>query len=208
MKHKKKTLWGLAGLFLITAMPGTAVAPPSLNGAIIVFTGNEDRVAKGLRMYMSGTASRMFITGNDNMRDMHALLADYKIPLTRSLAGITFDRVARDTVENAKNASGWMTRQNIQHAYLVTSDFHMNRSLRLLRDEVNNKALITACPLKTETDESIVAGENLKYAVVSWVPNITLDMPRAWRAKISSGIVYASGLLPAYKAPPTNAGPC
>lgn len=175
--------------------------------AIVVFTGNENRIAAGLRMYMNGAAPRLFITGNDEFRGTLNFLQDYNIPITRPLDGIVFDREARDTIENARNASVWMAQQRIQRVYLVTSDFHMSRSLRLLREEAP-RPLITACPISSDTNTQTIAGENLKYAAIAYAPNILLDVPRSVRAKISGAIVYTSNFLPTFKAPTNNAGPC
>jgi DUF218 domain-containing protein len=179
-------------LFMSAALPAVAYAPIAKKSAIIVFTGNEDRVEKGLRLYMAGMADKLFITGIEEQRSALQLLREFDIPQTRMLDGIEFDRIARDTIENARNAQTWMKKAQISDVILVTSEFHMNRSLSLLTRETRGQTNIATCAIEQPVTQQMASAESLKYWVSANVPALFVPESRDTRAAISAFLTKVS----------------
>lgn len=209
MKTRTHIKTALTALFMTMALPVAAYAPSTQKSAIIVFTGNDARVEKGLRLYMAGMGATLFITGIDEQRDARDLLRAYDIPQTRDLAGIVFDRDARDTVENARNANAWMKRQNISDAILVTGDFHVNRSLADLQKYDPAPVRMSVCPTLEPQSESATAAENLKYLAAAMMPAALIPESRETRALVSATLTRIAAYQPRFFAPAKKpAHPC
>lgn len=197
---------GLAALFLAAAMPDVASAPYA-RSALVVFTGGETRVASGLRQFMKGTGDLLLITGIDVQEDAPTLLERYNIPRTRPLDDIRFDRNARDTVENAQYTARWMREHGIGHMTLITSDFHISRSLRLLHStNAPRTARISACAVTDDMPADVWETESAKDAIVAFAPAFVQNAPLSWR-KIVSGTAekfanYMPRVQPMSPAPP------
>lgn len=101
--------------------------------AIVVFAGERRRVSEGVRLLNAGAGSRLFITGID--ADDAALRAVSGLDDTDTLA---LDHAALNTYENGTMTRAWLRDKNINRVILVTSDFHMKRSLAILRHELRN----------------------------------------------------------------------
>ena len=105
-----------------------------MSKAIVVFTGDEQRVAEGLKLYMEGRAARLLISGIEIANvDLPAYARKLGVEITRDLSGISTDPLSRDTHGNARNTALWAKQHDITGIILVTSDYHMPRSWFLLR---------------------------------------------------------------------------
>lgn len=119
--------------------------------AIIVLTGGKNRLNYGLELLAENKAPDLFITG------VHEKIT---APDLLNLApGILRDRIAKrvdkhvilgrkawNTIGNAEETSTWLQNRNIKHIILVTSNYHMPRSLQEFRYYIPN-VKITAAPV-------------------------------------------------------------
>ena len=82
--------------------------------AVIVLTGGENRISKGLELLNNHYAEKMFISGVSHNIKKNDLLK------------------ATNTVENALEIKDWIIKNNINSFYMVTSNYHLPRSIEEL----------------------------------------------------------------------------
>ena len=120
----------LAGfaVFVGTILRYDTRAPVS-GDAVVVLTGGELRVREGFRLFTGGAGRRILISGVNR--------ATTKTELQR-LSGVTpilfdccvdVDYAARDTVGNATGTRAWLQAWGFHRLVVVTSNYHMPRSL-------------------------------------------------------------------------------
>tara|TARA_B100000945_G_scaffold317250_1_gene319704 strand:- start:65 stop:637 length:573 start_codon:yes stop_codon:yes gene_type:complete len=92
--------------------------------AIIVLTGGSGRITKGLFLLEKGVSDKLFISGvnpNFDIKDIKTELDPNK--------KIILGREALNTSGNAIEVSKWIKEEKITNIGLVTSSYHMPRSL-------------------------------------------------------------------------------
>lgn len=106
-------------------MPG----PPPNADAVVVLTGGAGRVVEGIDLLSAGHAKKLFVSGVDRGVDVAALLTAAR----RGPAGIecciALGHGADDTAGNAAETARWMAAEGFASLLLVTTDWHMPRSL-------------------------------------------------------------------------------
>jgi uncharacterized SAM-binding protein YcdF (DUF218 family) len=96
--------------------------------AIVVLTGGSKRLAAGLRLLAERKADRVLVSGVHHAVDLDHLLT--VAPGDADLACcVEAGRGALDTSGNAEEAAAWMRRNGFRSLRLVTSSYHMPRSL-------------------------------------------------------------------------------
>ena len=121
-------LW-LGGLaFFVYHINHFSMDTKSRTDAIVVLTGGRHRLAEAIRLLNEGMSDKLFISGvqkNISLRDLE------KKNAIKAFAGdkITLDKVATNTFENARETSLWIEKQNIRSIRLVTSNYHILRSV-------------------------------------------------------------------------------
>lgn len=127
-------LFAFIGGFLIFA---SFVARPTDNAdlraeGIVVMTGGQHRLSEGARLLAEGRGRRLLVSGANRMvtrEDIHR---------ASGLDGQMFERVdlgyeALDTVGNAEETADWARARGFQRIIIVTSTYHMPRTLVELR---------------------------------------------------------------------------
>lgn len=116
--------------------------PPAAQTGVVVFTGETDRIRRGLELYMDGKADHLLISGTvltGDKAQLQRFCKNLGISVKRPLDGIEVDTISRNTRDNGDNSAAWLTSKGLTHGVLVTSDYHMERSLihlsRALRDD-------------------------------------------------------------------------
>ncbi len=96
--------------------------------AIVVLTGGRNRLSEAVKLLNQGASERLFISGVQKNISLEELekRADISIKTERE---ITLDKIASNTFENARETCQWMKKQNIHSIRLVTSNYHILRSL-------------------------------------------------------------------------------
>lgn len=97
--------------------------------AIIVFTGGSERISAGLELLDKGLAKRLLISGvhpaTSAAQLRSALNADAKL----FECCIDLDKRALDTRGNASEAAIWAGKNGFRRLFIVTSDYHILRSM-------------------------------------------------------------------------------
>jgi uncharacterized SAM-binding protein YcdF (DUF218 family) len=126
--------WGwITGFLLLnsTLDKNIPFLPLKAVDAIVVFTGSEGRVQTGIALLKRGIAKHLFISGVQSK--------SFKIPSPEDKKlSITLGYAADNTFENVDETVEWLKKKDFLSVCLVTSDFHMPRSLFLLRLKMPN----------------------------------------------------------------------
>ena len=100
--------------------------------AIVVLAGGKGRIEEGVRLYREGKGDRLLLIGVDPSVKKADL---YKDALEmRSSDQVYLEKVSRNTLENAIFARELILKHNVRSMLLITSRYHMKRSLLIFRN--------------------------------------------------------------------------
>jgi uncharacterized SAM-binding protein YcdF (DUF218 family) len=117
--------------------------------AIVVLAGGKGRVEQGIKLYRSGKGERLFLIGVDpavRKADLFTEKAD-----ERSGEQVYLENASRNTLENAIFARELLVRHNIRSIMLLTSRYHMKRSLLIFRNILPKDIAIYPYPVATKS---------------------------------------------------------
>ena len=110
----------------VAGKTGPAAAPPA--SAVIVLTGGEGRIARGLEVLRRGWAGQMLVSGVDPEVQPGEFAAKYRVDAHLMQCCITLGTESVDTRSNALESLRWVQDRRITSVRLVTSDWHMRRA--------------------------------------------------------------------------------
>jgi uncharacterized SAM-binding protein YcdF (DUF218 family) len=120
----------MIGLIWFSAMLPTAVRDPARQtDAIVVLTGGSGRVTQGLALLAQGQAKKLFVSGVYRGVDVQELLRVSQQSPENLVCCIALGYQADNTRGNAVETASWMREQKLNSLRLVTSAYHMPRSL-------------------------------------------------------------------------------
>lgn len=161
--------FGGFAVFAASVARQAAPADPHAEG-IVVLTGGAERIASAIRLLAEGRANRLLISGVNPAVDARALAAIMGSDKKRYLACcIDLDHDAKDTAGNAWFTGQWADRRGYGSLIVVTSDYHMPRSLAELSDAMPGTRLVPY-PV-VEAGEGALAGRsrNLRLLMSEYV---------------------------------------
>lgn len=158
-RHNSRNLWRRTGIpaagtflaiLLVAGFIGfaeeiaTAAPPPDPRAnAIVALTGGSARIDEALRLLSEGRATRLLISGVNpsvTTTDLANLVeGDFRGELA---CCVDLDRQAIDTVGNAVETRNWAAAHGFTSLIVVTSDYHMPRSITELSAAMPTVALI------------------------------------------------------------------
>jgi uncharacterized SAM-binding protein YcdF (DUF218 family) len=118
--------WALGFAWFALALP-----QPREGGktdGVIVLTGGDGRVARGLTVLGKGWARRLLVSGVDREVKPQEFVAAYKIAPAQMACCITLGFESVDTRSNAREAARWIAANKLHSVRLVTTDSHMRRA--------------------------------------------------------------------------------
>lgn len=121
-------LVGLNGFARNAAQMQSPAEPPHTQ-AIVVLTGGSNRLSKGFSLLADGYGDRLFVTGVHRDVAVADLLAREGIDPTAWVDRVAIGQVAMDTAGNASETAQWLRGEGLDSLALVTSNYHMPRSL-------------------------------------------------------------------------------
>lgn len=127
-------LWGAAFLVFVATMSMQADRADEPSDALIVLTGGNARVERGLSLLAAESAPVLFISGVGPNVTLAEMLAAHTTPLVRDAIlergfEIVFDYDAQSTQANASEAAEFVRERGYQRIRLITAHYHMPRSL-------------------------------------------------------------------------------
>lgn len=136
----RRIIAGIAAVIIVLVLVGfvrfaaevsrdVAGPPPGPADGIVVFTGGQDRISGALELLASGRAKRLLISGVNPATTREMLSAYTGIEDRLFRCCIDLDKRARDTIGNAGETAAWAQANGFTSLIVVTSNYHMPRSL-------------------------------------------------------------------------------
>jgi uncharacterized SAM-binding protein YcdF (DUF218 family) len=114
--------------------------------AIVVLTGGAGRLEKGMRLFAEGRGKTLFITGAGKVVKVGDIIKyapdDVRLEVERKAEGITLGHDAQNTIGNAEETSRWLEGKGYKKLALVTSAYHMPRSMEEFRHTLPDMTLL------------------------------------------------------------------
>lgn len=122
------TLWLGGFVLFVHQINSYAINEEEITDALVVLTGGRNRIKEGIRLLNDNKAAKLFISGVPK----HVTLEDIE-----ANSGITADNpqqvelgfYATNTIQNATEITEWIAENNIHSIRLITSNYHIPRSL-------------------------------------------------------------------------------
>ncbi|NBV51125.1 YdcF family protein [bacterium] len=119
--------------------------------ALVVITGDKNRIPKALDLLSRAPESWLLISGvskKTHLNELVALHGGSDKPLPGIEGRVLIDSQATSTMENAEETEKLLQKKNIQEMVLVTSDYHMVRALGIFK----RKVTATVIPYAVSSD--------------------------------------------------------
>ncbi|WP_339632802.1 YdcF family protein [uncultured Sneathiella sp.] len=166
-------LWLGAFLTFMAEVSDVMPTPPQKVSGIVILTGTPARLTAGFDLLKDNEGARLLVSGVNSKVTRETLRQATGQSQELMNCCVDLGRLARNTVGNAYEASLWAKSHNFNSLAIVTSAYHMPRSLVELKREMPDVKLI-AYPVASDTLEltgwwknprafMVVAGEFNKY---------------------------------------------
>lgn len=119
-------VWLLGFAWFSMALPQPA--DDERTDAVIVLTGAEGRIPRGLEVLEKGWAKRMLVSGVAREVRNGEFRAEYGVPRRLMVCCVTLGYESVDTRSNAREAAQWVEKHRIESVRLITTDWHMRRA--------------------------------------------------------------------------------
>lgn len=174
-------IWSSALVWFLHRMPTQSAPASATTDAIVVLTGGQGRVERGLDMLAQGAAPVLLISGVGQHVTIDIILNEHTSHELRSGiesrgGEIVLDHVARSTVSNADQSAAFIQTRRIRSIRLITASYHMLRSMHEFRAANPELAMIAdpVFPEEFRRDEwwehdntrRLVFSEFYKYSAV------------------------------------------
>jgi uncharacterized SAM-binding protein YcdF (DUF218 family) len=159
----------------------TRLADPSktsIADGIVVLTGGRARVGTGFELLKSGSGKRLLISGVHPDTSLTSIRKAVKGGKELFECCVDVDKAALDTVGNAEQAASWARNMGFRSLIVVTSDYHMPRSLlefrrkmpdvTLIAHEVQSTPHFTPASIIDSASLAVLVPEYLKF-IASWL---------------------------------------
>lgn len=121
--------WVIGLLWFGISLPTEVSDASRRTDAIVVLTGGSGRVHQGLELLAQGRAQKLFVSGVYHGVDVQELLRVSQQSPQDLICCIALGYRADNTHGNALETAEWMREQGLHSLRLVTSAYHMPRSL-------------------------------------------------------------------------------
>jgi len=110
--------------------------------AIVVLTGGKSRIIDAFKLLDAGKGGRLLISGVHRATSREALAK--LLPKQGHLLNccVDLDKAARNTIGNAAETARWVSDHNFKSLIIVTSSYHMPRSLAELQHALPKVTLL------------------------------------------------------------------
>lgn len=151
---------------LVSKLP--APAEPKAD-AILVLTGDENRIPEGFRAWKQGMAREIYILGAGGRAKLEKFLPGRPSLSPSETARTHVEGWSENTLENAYSAKSVVAERGFRKVILVTSDYHMPRAYLSLRTVLPQTVSIEAMPVKTDwKDRGTIPRKIRLFFVEGW----------------------------------------
>lgn len=151
--------------FLMFARRATESVPAMARpaDAIVALTGGSGlRIAAGIDLMTAGRGQRLLISGVNPDVDMDDLIVLAGGSPDTYACCVDIGYRAETTIGNADETAAWAYERGYTHLIIVTSDYHMPRSLLLLQRAMPDITL-QPYPVRTVVDPSSVLSDSRSF---------------------------------------------
>jgi uncharacterized SAM-binding protein YcdF (DUF218 family) len=134
-------VWLLGFAWFAAALPQPAPASEKTD-VIVVPTGGAGRIERGLTMLRAHSAGKLFVSGVDREVRPREFAAEYKVTPAEMACCVVLGFAALDTRGNALETASWIESGHFRSLRLVTSDWHMRRSVGELEEVLPKVRLV------------------------------------------------------------------
>lgn len=136
------------------------LTPETPTDAIVVLTGGTDRIGTAVELLKERKSNYLLISGVNKMVSTEDLFKKTKPEL---LEKITLGYMAENTQENALETAAWIHNKNVKSVLLVTSFYHMPRSIFEVLDK-NPSVTVVPHPVFPKSFDDSVDWIRTRYA--------------------------------------------
>ena len=119
-------VWIFGFLWFAILLPRPA--GPVKTAGVVVLTGSEGRIDRGLEVLQTHLAPRMLVSGVDREVRPREFAVQYRVSMALLACCVTLGYESVDTRSNAREAARWIAAEKVRSVRLVTSDWHMRRA--------------------------------------------------------------------------------
>lgn len=156
-------IWG-AGFAWFLHTVRNALADPVRGDAIVVLTGGAGRLAAGGSALKQDWGRRLLVSGVHPSVSAETLRGVLNADAALFACCVDVGRAARNTQGNALETAAWAADHGYRRLVVITSDYHMPRSLLMLRRAMP-EAELQAYPVRGQARPSDLALEYSKYLI-------------------------------------------
>ena len=100
-----------------------------ISDGIAVLTGGKGRINLGLELFYKNNGLQLIISGVDKKVSEKSIVPND----LKNLDNITIDKESESTYQNAKLINKWIRKNNLKNVSIITSYYHMPRSMLLIQ---------------------------------------------------------------------------
>jgi uncharacterized SAM-binding protein YcdF (DUF218 family) len=153
--------WGAGFLWFVLSLPSPAPIAQRTD-VVVVLTGGQGRLARGLQVLEADAAERMLISGVAPATTAAMIAEAAGVPLSR-LATTDLGYGAIDTRSNAAETASWVAQRGATSLRVVTAAAHMRRALLELSRVLPPNVAITVDAVPNQAGFAALALEYSKY---------------------------------------------
>lgn len=120
--------------------------------AVIVPTGGAGRIARGIEVVEKGQAKQLFVSGVDPEVKPREFAAEFDVSRRTMDCCVTLGYLAVDTRSNAGEAAAWLAKNEFSSVRLVTTDWHMARTVAEFSEALPPNARIVEDAVRSQPD--------------------------------------------------------
>lgn len=142
-------LWLLGFVWFAASLPEPAPIETKTD-AIVVPTGGQGRIERGVELLRRGSADRLLVSGVFEDVKPGEFAAEYGLSPQEMDCCVVLGFAAFDTRGNARETAEWIREGEYRSLRLVTSDWHMRRSRNELRQVLPAEVRVVTDAVPTE----------------------------------------------------------
>lgn len=153
------------GLYLLNIPKVEAPSELKQGGAVdavVVLTGGGGRIEAGFALLGHGYGQRMLISGVNRSVTHQDLYGMHERGQELLECCTDLGREAEDTIGNSLEIAAWVRRYGFHKLAVITAEYHMPRSLALIRRQLPDRELVPVA-VKSEAGPRTLAYEYNKY---------------------------------------------
>ena len=125
---------------------------------IAVLTGGQGRINLGIELFKKNRNLSLIISGVDKKVSNESIIPND----TKNKSNIIIDKISQSTYQNAKIINEWASQHKLQNVTIITSYYHMPRSMVLIKS-LTPTINFYAYPVEKKISNKVSFKENILY---------------------------------------------